>query len=156
MPPNDPMGSEPLLTRREVAAILNCSMRTVSRRIENGTLRTAYKSNGQRGILADSVNALVMAEQTSATDALGGSQSYAIDPLPQALALAAAYATLAQAVRGHLDAGLLGRRATREQLRVALERSSAAIDPMFDQGSPIEAPTAPIEAPTALLESPPA
>ena len=147
MPPIDPMQSEPLLTRREVAAILSCSMRTVSRRIEDGTLRTAYRSNGQRGILADSVNALVMADQTLASDALGGSQSYAIDPLPQALALAAAYATLAQAVKGHLDAGLLGRRATREQLRDALERSSAAIDPMLEQGSPTEAPTAMLEAP---------
>lgn len=141
-------GIQHLLTRREVASILGCSMRTVSRRIENGTLQTGYRSNGQRGILPASVEALVMADQTAATDQLDGSQSYAVDPLPQALALAAAYATLAQAVKGHLDAGLLGRRATREQLRDALERSSAAIDPMLEQGSPIEAPT-------ALLESPP-
>ena len=141
-------GIQHLLTRREVASILGCSMRTVSRRIEDGTLQTGYRSNGQRGILPASVEALVMADQTVATDQLGGSQSYAVDPLPQALALAAAYATLAQAVKGHLDAGLFGRRATREQLRDALERSSAAIDPMLEQGSPTEAPT-------ALLESPP-
>ena len=121
-------GIQHLLTRREVASILGCSMRTVSRRIEDGKLETGYRSNGQRGILPASVEELVKADQTAAIDERDGSQSYARDPLPQALALAAAYATLAQAVKGHLDAGLLGRRATREQLREALEQSSTAVD----------------------------
>jgi len=107
-------GIQHLLTRREVASILGCSMRTVSRRIEDGTLQTGYRSNGQRGILPASVEALVKADQTTATDDLGGSQSYATDPLPQAMALAAAYGALAQAVMVHLDAGILTRRATRE------------------------------------------
>jgi hypothetical protein len=146
MPPIDPMQSEPLLTRREVAAILSCSMRTVSRRIEDGTLRTAYRSNGQRGILAESVNALVMADQTLASDALGGSQGYATDPLPQAMALAAAYGALAQAVMVHLDAGILTRRATREQLRVALERSSASVEPLLQSGGTVETPVTMLEA----------
>ena len=147
MPPIDPMESEPLLTRREVAAILSCSMRTVSRRIEDGTLRTAYRSNGQRGILPASVEALGKADQTPATDDLGGSQSYATDTVPQAMALAAAYGALAQAVMVHLDAGILSRRATREQLREALERSSASVEPLLQSGGAVETPVTMLEAP---------
>jgi len=140
-------GIQHLLTRREVASILGCSMRTVSRRIEDGTLQTGYRSNGQRGILPASVEALVKADQTTATDDLGGSQSYATDPLPQAMALAAAYGALAQAVMVHLDAGILTRRATREQLREALERSSASVEPLLQSGGAVETPVTMLEAP---------
>lgn len=142
-----------LLTRREAAALLGCSMRTVSRRIDDGTLQTAYRSNGQRGIVAASVGAMLEADQTAATAALGGSQSSATPPVPDATATAVAYGVLAQAVRAHLDAGLLSRRATRDQLRDALERSAAAVAPMLEAGDNLDALLALPAAPTAPSET---
>lgn len=155
-----PLDETQLLTRREAAALLGCSMRTVSRRIDDGTLKTAYRSNGQRGIVAASVGAMLEADQTAATTALGGSQSSATRPVPDGTAAAVAYGVLAQAVRAHLDAGLLSRRATREQLRDALERSADAVAPMFEAGGSLDTllalpavPPAPSEPSTAASDA---
>jgi hypothetical protein len=155
MPADDLATAQQLLTRREAAA-----MRTVSRRIEAGTLNTAYRSSGQRGIVAASVTALLEADATLATEALGGSQSSATTPAPDAVAVAVAYGVLAQAVRAHLDAGLLNRRATREQLRDALERSAGAVAPMLEAGGSLDTllalpavPPAPSEPSTAASDA---
>ena len=134
-----------LLTRREAAALLGCSMRTVSRRIDDGTLQTGYRASGTRGI----IRASVMAMAQAVPDAQQQAQHSATPPVPDATATAVAYGVLAQAVRAHLDAGLLSRRATRDQLRDALERSAAAVAPMLEAGDNLDALLALPAAPTA-------
>lgn len=121
----DPTGVQQLLSRREAAALLGCSVRTVSRRISEGSLTTAYRANGQRGIIRASVMALRAAD-TLATDDVDVAQTSATAWPAEAVQLAVAHATLAQAVQAHLDAGFLARKQTRAQLRDALERSSDA------------------------------
>jgi hypothetical protein len=119
--------TDPLLTRREAATILGCSLRTISRRINDGSLSVAYRANGQRAILRSSVLALAD-RPTPATPEPDVAQPSATNGwTPEAVRVAVAYATLAQAVQGHLDAGWLARKSTREQLRDALERVSADV-----------------------------
>lgn len=140
-----------LLTRREAAAILGCSMRTVSRRIEDGTLEVAYRSNGQRGIVPDSVARLAGSKGAATPDA-AGSQSYAAAWPAEAVQLAVGYATLAQAVRAHLGAGWLARSATRKQLEAVLQAQAAQLAALEQASGPqiaLEPPTAAPEPPEA-------
>lgn len=111
------MQPEQLLTRREAAAILGCSMRTVSRRIKDGTLETRYRSSGVPGIVPASVMALQEADTATEAEA----HDYASSVAPPDLQLAARYAALWQASKAVTEAGLLGRRAAMQQLRAALE-----------------------------------
>lgn len=138
-----------LLTRREAAAILDCSMRTVSRRIEDGTLEVAYRSNGQRGIVPDSV-ARLAGSKGAATPNAAGSQTSAIAWPAEAVQLAVGYATLAQAVRAHLGAGWLARSATRKQLEAVLEQQAAQLAALEQASGPQIA----LEPPTAAPEPP--
>ena len=45
-------------------------------------------------------------------------------------------------VRVHLDAGILIRRANREQFREALELSSTSVEPLLESGGTVDAPGA--------------
>lgn len=138
-----------LLTRREAAAILDCSMRTVSRRIEDGTLEVAYRSNGQRGIVPDSVARLAGSKGVATPDAAGSQTSATAWPT-EAVQLAVGYATLAQAVRAHLGAGWLARSATRKQLEAVLEQQAAQLAALEQASGPQIA----LEPPTAAPEPP--
>lgn len=143
-----------LLTRREAAAILGVSMRTVSRRISDGTLETRLRSNGVRGILWSSVMALRDAD-TPATETTSRDQSNATDVAQDVVSLAVAYGRLAQAVRTHLDAGWTARRRTRDELRTALEEVSTMVPLGEVVGGDAKALPAPPPNPsTEVLERP--
>ena len=142
MSTTDPAEVRQLLTRREAAAILGCSSRTISRRIADGTLETGLRSNGQRGVMASSVMALRDAE-TLATEPERVAQSSATPVATETVQVAMAYATLAQAVRGYLDAGWLARRGSRDQLRAALEETMRTVAPVDALSAPSEAPALP-------------
>jgi len=111
------MESDQLLTRREAAAILECSPRTISRRIKEGQLETAYRSSGVLGILRSSVMALKSVDTPPEPVAQSSDTTLATPDVQ----LVATYAALWQASKAVTEAGLLGRRAALQQLRQALE-----------------------------------
>lgn len=135
-----------LVTRREAAAILGCSMRTVSRRVADGTLQTVRRPNGQRAIIYASVMALAGMDTAEVNVAQPPVTAWPAE----AVQLAVGYATLAQAVRAHLGAGWLARSATRKQLEAVLEQQAAQLAALEQASGPQIA----LEPPTAAPEPP--
>lgn len=111
------MEPDQILTRREAAAILECSTRTISRRIKEGQLETVYRSSGVPGVTLSSVMTLKGVD----TPPIAVAQSGDRDVATTDVALVATYAALWQASRAVTEAGLLGRRAAMQQLRQALD-----------------------------------
>jgi hypothetical protein len=137
-----------LVTRREAAAILGCSMRTVSRRIADGSLQTARRPNGQRGVVYASVMALAGMDTGAVPVAHHPGTAWPTE----AVQLAVGYATLAQAVRAHLGAGWMARKSTRAQLEAVLNQQAAQLAALEQASGPqiaLERPIGASEPPEA-------